>query len=702
MLPIVREVPPSPLTVWLGSTSYTFAAGRDVTVGRDSGCDIALDYMYTSRTHLVLRFDDTQWTAIDRSRNGIYLDGVRVSTVNIRDGQTIAVADPHRGPRLVFQVGTPAGSSGVAPPAQPPSIQPGQPSELPTGPIPQAAAQPPPAPPRPAGPTTAGVVAHQLGLGVDGRQLIADVSFTASPGTLTAVIGPSRAARSTLLDLLGGAVRPSSGEVTVHGRNVHTEDGRGHVGMAPREDPVHRQLTVEQALGYGAELRLPPDTAADERRRAIARVLDELVLTHHRTIQVRNLTPEERKRASVAMELLTDPSLLVIDEPTAGLEPRHERQAMAMLRRLADTGRTVVVTTSTRSHLDLCDQVVLLTASGTAAFVGPPAQIEAALGATSWSELFTQVGTHATAAQDASVAGRQVSPPETQPPQAAGAHGGLWRQFATAARRQAWLIVGDQRYFLFLTILPFLFAALALAVPGHAGLGPSDPYGDRPDEAVEVLVVLTIAAVFMGTALTIRDLVTERVIFRREQSVGLSASAHLAAKTLVYGFVAIVQAFVLTTLVMSGKGAPTHGAAVLGNAAVELYLAVAATTVVSALVGLALSALAKYKQQLLPMFVLVILVSLVFCGGIAPLADRLGFDQISWLVPARWGFAASASTVDLRAIDLVATDDKLWTHSSGWWVFDMAMLIGLGAVCTGFLRWRLRLPNRTRHVTVEE
>jgi hypothetical protein len=95
------------------------------------------------------------------------------------------------------------------------------------------------------------------------------------------------------------------------------------------------------------------------------------------------------------------------------------------------------------------------------------------------------------------------------------------------------------------------------------------------------------------------------------------------------------------------------------------------------------------------MAVLAVLISVLFSGGAFPLAGRFGLEQLSWLLPARWGFAASASSVDLHAINLLSSYDASWNHSVGWWVFDMAMLIAFGVVCTAFLWWRLR-PIRER------
>jgi ABC transport system ATP-binding/permease protein len=540
--------------------------------------------------------------------------------------------------------------------------------------------------------------ARQLRLTVDGEQALAHLSFTAPPGTLTAVIGLSEASASALVDVLGGAVQPGVGTVDVDGHDVAADHVRPQVGVVPRYDLLHPQLTIEQALGYAAELRLPPGTSADHRREVVRSVLDEMKLSLLRTVQVGSLTTEERKRASLAVELLTGPSLLVLDEPTAGLDPEAEREMTATLRRLADEGRVVVVATTSPTDLDMCDQVLVLTPTGTPAFAGAPSQIGAELGTTDWTEIVARVSADPYGAHDEYLARQQAAPaaasPEHAPvePPVPAAHSKLWRQILIAVRRQAWLMVADQRYFIFLMILPALFGAISLLVPGHAGLGPANPYGNSPDEAVEILAVLGIGAVVMGTALGIRDLFGEQRIFRREQAHGLSATAFLAGKVIAYSLVAIVQAGIITIAAVVGKSPPTHGAVLLGNATFELFVTLTVTVIVSAMVALALSSLAAYSEQILLMAVLIVLVSLVFAGAMFPTGGRVGLEQIACLVPSRWGFAASASTVDVHAVNLLASFDDSWTHSSSRWLLDMGMLVGFGVVATAILRWRLRRP----------
>src|ERR1700739_1839964 len=231
--------------------------------------------------------------------------------------------------------------------------------------------------------------------------------------------------------------------------------------MVPQDDVVHRQLTVDQALGYAAELRLPPDTTKQDRRQVTAQMLKELEMTPHAQTRVDRLSGGQRKRASVAMELLTG-------------------------------GRVVVLVTHSLTYLDVCDQVLLLAPGGKTAFCGPPSGIGRAMGTTNWADIFTKVGADPDAANRRFLkqAKSTAAPPETEKPADLGnrVHQSLSRRFSTIARRQMRLIMSHRGYVVF-------------------------------------LVLLNIGAVFMGTALTIRDLIGERAIFRREQAVGLSTTA---------------------------------------------------------------------------------------------------------------------------------------------------------------------------------
>jgi ABC transport system ATP-binding/permease protein len=542
-----------------------------------------------------------------------------------------------------------------------------------------------------------------LALTIDGRQLLQDVSVSAKPGTLTAVIGPSGAGKSTLVKLIGGAMPPSAGVVAFDGHDVHAEYAsmRSRIGMVPQDDVVHRQLTVEQALNFAAELRLPPDTSAEDRREVVERVLDELELAPHKKTRVDKLSGGQRKRASVAMELLTGPSLLILDEPTSGLDPALDRQVMTMLRRLADAGRVVVVVTHSLTYVSMCDQILLLAPGGKTAFADPPAQIGPVMGSTDWADIFARVSTDPDGVHRAYLARHPAAPRRPSPTAGAAPLGhppqtSQWRQVITLARRQARLITSDRGYFAFLAVLPFVLGVLSLSVPGNTGLGFVNPIA--PEEPIDILILLNIGAVFFGTALTVRDLVSERMIFHRERAVGLSASAYLMAKVVVFSAAALMGTAVMVAIMAIGKGAPARGGVLLGHgvfpALVELYAGLALTAITSAMVGLALSSLARSTEQVLPMLVVSIMVSMVLAGGLIPVTGRLVLDQLSWLVPGRWGFAASASTVDLNNVEAGLPADRLWRHVAAAWLQDTGMLAVLAVVLAVLVRFRLRLGAR--------
>ena len=200
----------------------------------------------------------------------------------------------------------------------------------------------------------------------------------------------------------------------------------------------------------------------------------------------------------------------------------------------------------------------------------------------------------------------------------------VWRQFSTMARRQVRLLVADRGYLAFLVVLPFIVGLLPLTVTGHAGFGHPPSDGSAPFEPKHVIALISFAAILMGATLTVRDLVGERAIFRREQSAGLSASAYLLAKIAVFGAVAVIQSAILVLVVTApgfGKPGPSSAAA-LGIPMLELFVGVAATCVVAAVLGLALSALARTNDQVIMLLAAALVTQLVFAGGFIPVTGR--------------------------------------------------------------------------------
>ncbi|WAJ46268.1 ATP-binding cassette domain-containing protein [Mycobacterium sp. Aquia_216] len=632
--------------------------GGTAWIGRELDNDIVIHDVLASRHHAFLEPTPGGIEIRDaNSINGTFVNGIRVGQALLSEGDVVTIGNVD----LVFTAGMLARR-------------------------------------REAATRAGGLEVRQVGFAINGKDLLQQISMTARPGTLTAIIGGSGAGKSTLSRLIAGYTTPTAGAVTFEGHNIHTAYAslRSRIGMVPQDDVVHRQLTVNQALGYAAELRLPPDTSKADRDQVVAQVLDELGLTPHAETRVDKLSGGQRKRASVALELLTGPSLLILDEPTSGLDPALDLQVMTMLRQLADAGRVVLVVTHSLTYLDVCDQVLLMAPGGKIAFLGPPGHIGDAMGTTNWAQIFAKVGADPDEAnrrflerQERTLPTRAQTPADLGAP----ARTSRLRQFSTIARRQIRLIISDRAYFAFLAVLPFILGALSLTVPGDTGFGVADPNGETPDEAAQILTLLSIAAVFMGTALTIRDLIGERPIFQREQAVGLSTGAYLSAKISVFCAFAIVQAVIVTGIVLLGKGAPTQPALLLGNPGFELFATVAATCVASAILGMVLSSIARSNEQIMPLLVVSLMLQLVLAGGLIPVTGRIFLDQLSWLMPSRWGYAASAAAVNLRALAPVGPKDSHWAHQDSAWLLDMGMLGALSVIYSVIVWWRIRLKR---------
>ena len=660
----VGEFPTTRIAVPGPESGQPPVTGHSASIGRALNNDIVIHDVLASRHHAFLTPTPAGPQIRDaNSSNGTFVNGVRVGSAVLSDGDVVTIGNVDlvlRGGMLVRR---------------------------------QEAAT-----------RAGGLEVREVNFAVGGKNLLERISLTARPGTLTALIGGSGAGKTTLSRLIAGYATPTSGSVTFEGHDIHTEYAslRTRIGMVPQDDVVHRQLTVSQALGYAAELRLPPDTSKADRVRVVAQVLDELDLSAHANTRVDKLSGGQRKRASVALELLTGPSLLILDEPTSGLDPALDLQVMTMLRQLADAGRVVLVVTHSLTYLDVCDQVLLMAPGGKTAFLGPPGQIGAAMGTTNWAHIFAKVGADPDEANRRFLAQSRPPPPRVAAAPAelgAPAQTSKRRQFSTIARRQVRLIVSDRAYFMFLAVLPFVMGALSLTVPGSAGFGYADPAGESGGEAGMILTLLTMAAAFMGTALTIRDLIGERPIFRREQAVGLSSTAYLLAKVAMFCVFAVIQAGIATAIVVLGKGPPTRPAVLLGPsgfaATVELFVAVAATCVAAAMLGLLLSALARTGEQIMPMLVVSLMMQMVLCGGMVPVTHRILLDQVSWLVPSRWGYAAQASTVDLWTVSPgpQSPRDSHFEHTPAAWLLDMGMLAVLSVSYAALVRWRIRLTR---------
>jgi len=530
------------------------------------------------------------------------------------------------------------------------------------------------------------------------RTLLDQVSFPVGEKCLLAVVGPSGAGKSTLLNALTGQRPADRGTVLYDGRDLYRDyaELRQRIGLVPQDDILHTQLTVRRALGYAAELRFPQDTAKAERRARVDEVIGELGLEQRAGQPIHSLSGGQRKRVSVALELLTKPSLLFLDEPTSGLDPGMDRSVMHMLRGLADDGRTVIVVTHSVLSLDVCDRLLVLAPGGRVAYYGPPDDALAFFGYRQWPEAFEaferdQGRDWAGEYRESPFHREYIDNSSAQPRMPRAATGTAlgsppkaqsWgSQLGTLVRRYAAALGADRTFLAIMIALPFVMGAMARALAGSSL---------TQETAMNALLILCVGGVLTGAANAVRELVKERVIYQRERTVGLSRSAYLMSKVVVLGTITVVQAVVLTLVALLGVdlNAP-GGQGVLMPPLVEITVAVALLAFTAMMLGLLVSALVSKEEVTMPLLVLLAIVQVVFCGALLKLNGVPGIEQLSWLVPSRWALGAMAGTIGLaRIVPVDMSADPLFRHSTGIWLLNVGMLVVLSAVF-GYAVFRL-------------
>jgi ABC-type multidrug transport system ATPase subunit len=536
----------------------------------------------------------------------------------------------------------------------------------------------------------------------NGRRLLDRVGFNLRERNLLAVVGPSGAGKSTLLGALTGFRPANTGTVDYAGRDLYHDyaELRQRIGLVPQDDILHPQLTVRTALRYAAQLRFPAEASAAERERRIDEVLAQLGLDGTVAEQrISTLSGGQRKRTSLALELLTRPPLLFLDEPTTGLDPGHRKEVMHRLRDLADEGRTVITVTHDENSLDVCDRLLVLAKRGRLAYFGPPSEALRYFGQKDFPDMFLALDRDEQTDWSARFAGSPeaarylavTGPPQQPPaqlPTARPRQRSSWSQFCILCRRNLSVIGADRQYLAFMLAMPLVLSVFAQILPGEAGLSwirkTASP--TSPGAPQQLLLVLIVSAAFAGFAGAFRELVKERAVYRRERAFGLSRGAYLGSKLVVLGGIAALQGLVLGLLGTAGRPGPDDPV-LLGSGRAELVLALVAVTVAMMALGLLVSAVIGNADRGMPLLVVALMLQLVLCGGLFPVHDRQLLAELSWLVPARWAYAMGAATGQYPPPGAPpppapppVQSDPLWEHSAGTWLMDLVALTALTAL----------------------
>ncbi len=347
-----------------------------------------------------------------------------------------------------------------------------------------------------------GIRIDALGLYKEGSKktiILDNISIAIPQRKFVALVGGSGAGKSTLMDALNGLRPAHKGTVFYNGKDYyqHLAAFSTQLGYVPQDDIIHRDLTVERALYYTARMRLPDDFTEEQIHQRIDEVLDDVEMKFRRKLLVSKLSGGQRKRVSIALELLANPSLFFLDEPTSGLDPGLDRKMMFLLRKLADKGHTIILVTHATNNINACDYICFLAQGGRLAYFGPPNEAKAYFGKTDFAEIYSalepteenpnipleaenrfkaspQFQQYVVTSLNKSPAAQADRQPETTgviPPK----RGNPWRQFSLLSLRYLELLKNDVVNLLILILQAPLIALILYLLLTPGGHGIFDP-----------------------------------------------------------------------------------------------------------------------------------------------------------------------------------------------------------------------------------
>ena len=474
---------------------------------------------------------------------------------------------------------------------------------------------------------------------VDGRMLLNDVSLAILPREFVALMGPSGCGKSTLLDALNGLRPATSGGVYINDLDLYQNFDalRPSIGHLPQQDALHEALSVERTLHYAARLRLPAGTSDVERDRVVDEVIATVGLNEHHRTSFARLSGGQQKRLSLALELITKPSFLFLDEPTSPLDPEATEKLMLLFRRLADEGRIVVMVTHKLEQLDQTDHLALLTRGGRLAFFGPPAVALRYFNCTHHSQIYSRLGnsdpdvitgTYARSPEHQKyVADRMI---DTRELPAAGvpAPGTDVRPRRLRTGFRQWRIL-SQRYLEIKLLDRRNSALLLLQAPIVALILAAISAGTNDGKT---LFIAAIISIWFGANNSIREIVAEEAIYRRERQANLRIAPYLLSKFAVLSGAALIQcvAFAGILVALDRVRGGDFGAMLL-----LLFL----TSLAGVAVGLFFSALVGSTEKAMTVLPLILIPQLLLSGFFKP-TDPIYVNTVTGRPATEASFAA--------------------------------------------------------------
>ena len=477
------------------------------------------------------------------------------------------------------------------------------------------------------------------------------VSFDVHKGELVAIIGGSGAGKSTLLNAISGSVTPTSGSVFYNGQDLFANHNllKNQIGFVPQKDVMHQRMTLQQMLGYAARLRLQNDVSAQERKGRVDEVMRELGIDGAKDTSLMRVSGGQRKRASIAIEMLSDPELFFLDEPTSGLDPGTERHLMQTLREFTNKGKTVILVTHTTLTLPICDKVVIMGNGGNLCYYGTPEGAPAFFGVRNLVDIFDLIGTQEDAARCAKRFAQQRSDLSgSHARKAEGAKAARVRystlgQIATLTSRYLRLMLNEPAW---LAGMLLCVPVLTLFVSFVSGEETFVTYANT----YKTLFTLICVPVFIGLLTANGEICKERDILYREYTANLHLGAYLASKLIVLLMLNVVQSVLLAMCFRAMVGVPQQS--LLMPPMTEMTVSLLLTMYSTTCMGLLVSAVSPTRNVATSLLSILLVPQVVFSGAVFELEGLT--RAIANGIHAFWGTNSLAISFGMENLEMKA------------------------------------------------
>ena len=631
---------------------YT-VSDKPIIIGRSKASDIVLDHPSISRTHCrIERRDGRILLKDDRSRNGVLVNGYRVDKEQILKNKDIIQILGYQlifCGRYIYYKKTARGIS-----------------------------------------IKGRNINKWVGKSNVRKQILQNVDIDIKGNEFVAIIGGSGAGKSTLMNVINGTDRRFKGELYYD--NISVENSfqhlKGIVGYVPQEDIIYENLKLRKMLYYTAMMRMPDDTDRQEIEDCIDSVLESLDLKEQQNTYIRKLSGGQKKRASIAVELLADPKLFFLDEPTSGLDPGTEKDLMLTLRDMSRTqDRTIVIVTHTTQNLDLCDKIIFMGQGGSVCFAGTIEEAKRFFETDDLTSIYNLIRK-----DTARWAGKfyklkhqykaeKNSGNDDKRKNIKSRHASSVNQYIIITRRYIELICNDMKRLIVLAFQPVLIGILLAVVSDN------DLF-EIYESTKSMMFVLSCSAIWIGVFDSIQEICKERNILRREYMVCLKMPVYILSKLTVQIILGAIQSvFLVTTFVLLVE--ENRKGILFDSFYFELTITTWLTLIASVSLGFIISAIVRSGDKAMAAAPFVLIVQLLFSGILFELKGAA--EYISYVTISRWSVEAMGSIAHLNNLDLrlqsdfpalVHESESLFEDTKHHLLMDWSILLCMSVILT--------------------